>query len=222
MAHAPFGTAPSAWRLYVIVDRAAIGDRDIVDVADAAIRGGADVLQLRDKTASARQLIEEAARLHPLTSAARIPLIINDRPDVARFIGAEGVHIGQDDVPIDAVRLMIESSGFIGKSTHSLPQALAAQAEGADYIGLGPIFATPTKPEYGSVGPELIHQVVPHLRIPIVCIGGLDGRTVERALTAGARCVAVVRAVCAANDPEAATRQLKHTITQFVPLTARS
>jgi thiamine-phosphate pyrophosphorylase len=202
-------TACSDWRLYVIVDRAAAGTRDLAEVAEAAIRGGADVLQLRDKTASNDTLIRDAKRLLRLTRPAGIPLIINDRPEVTRAAGAEGVHLGQEDMPLSAARRLLGPGALLGKSTHSLAQALAAEAEGADYIGCGPVFATPTKPDYGGVGPGLIAQVTASVRLPVVCIGGIDQAVLPRILAAGAQRVAVVRAVCAAADPEAAARALK-------------
>ena len=209
-------TSCSAWRLYVIVDRAAIGARDLAEVAAGAIRGGADAIQLRDKAASTHLLIEEARRLVPLARAAGIPLIINDRVDVARAVGADGVHVGQDDLPIEDARRILGPSGLIGASTHSLEQARLAEHKGVDYIGLGPIFLTPTKPEYGSVGIGLIGLVVQNVRVPVLCIGGIDERNVTTVLEAGAHCVAVVRAVCAAQDPESAARTLKQTIVQYV------
>jgi thiamine-phosphate pyrophosphorylase len=208
-------TSCSHWKLYVIVDRAAAGSRDIAEIAAAAIRGGADVLQLRDKAASARRLLEGARRLLPLTREAGIPLIINDRPDVAEAAGADGVHLGQDDVPVETARALLGPGALIGKSTHSLDQALAADQEDVDYLGLGPIFSTPTKPEYGSIGPALIRQVLARVRKPVVCIGGIDRTTLELVLRAGATRVAVVRAVCAAPNPEAAARALKRALRQF-------
>jgi thiamine-phosphate pyrophosphorylase len=147
--------------------------------------------------------------LLPLTRAAGIPLIINDRVDVADAVGADGVHLGQDDLPVEEARRLLGPSRLIGKSTHSVEQALAAQAEGADYIGLGPIFPTPTKPDYRSIGTEPIRQIVSHMQVPVVCIGGIDAETLGGVIAAGAQCVAVVRAVCAAPDPEAAARTLK-------------
>ena len=199
----------SSWRLYVIIDRAAAGGRDLADYAAAAIRGGADVIQLRDKSASRDALLTETARLLPFTRAAGIPFIINDHVEVARTAGADGVHLGQEDRPVDEARRILGPHGLIGKSTHSFEQAMAAQAEGADYIGLGPIFPTPTKPDARSVGTGLITQVVPHIRVPIVCIGGIDAANVGQVLEAGADCFAVIRAVCSAPDPESATRNLK-------------
>ena len=208
------------WQLYVIIDRAAVSARDPVEVASAAIRGGADVIQLRDKTGSARQQLETARRLRPLTRAAGIPLIINDRADLAFASEADGIHLGQDDLPIQEVRRIVGPDTLIGKSTHSLDQALAAQAEGANYIGVGPIFPTPTKPDYGSVGTGLIEEVAARIELPFVCIGGIELGNVEQVVEAGARCVAVVRAVCAAENPESAARRLKRLLTQSSRSTA--
>ena len=214
--------APSAWRLYVIVDRAAAGERDLADIAAAAIRGGADVIQLRDKTASDKRLLEEALALLPIARAGGVPLIINDRIDVAMAAGADGMHLGQDDIPLERARAIAGRSLLIGVSTHTLDQAMAAQHQGADYIGVGPVFPTPTKPDYGSVGTSLVRQVADRIRIPFVCIGGIDAGNVGQVMQAGGSCVAVIRAVCAAADPEQATRNLKRTLAQFAPTTARS
>lgn len=205
----------SAWRLYVIVDRAACGARDPALVASAAIRGGADVIQLRDKTAPESRLFEEASRLLRVTRRAGVPLIINDRVEIALRVGADGVHLGQEDLPIQQARSLLGAGRLIGRSTHSLEQALAAVEAGADYIALGPIYPTPTKPDYGRVGTGLIRRVSARVHVPIVCIGGIDAATVGTVLEARAACVAVVRAVCSAADPEAAARELKRTLEQF-------
>ena len=210
----------SEWKLYVILDRSTMGERGLAEIACAAIRGGADVLQLRAKSAPARALMDDAARLLRLTRRAGVPLIINDRADVARAVGADGVHVGQDDVPVSDARSLLGPRAIIGKSTHSLEQALAAQAEGADYIGFGPIFPTPTKPEYGSVGLALIGEVRRRVRIPVVCIGGIDAAHLGEVLQAGAERVAVVRAICSATDPESAARILKEAIVQFAHTTS--
>ena len=199
----------SAWRLYVIVDRAAVGTRDVADVAEEAIRGGADVIQLRDKAASTRQLHQEALRVRAVTKAAGIPLIINDHVDIAHAVGADGVHLGQDDLPIAAARAILGPNRLIGRSTHSLEQAIAAELDGADYIGVGPIFPTPTKPGSQSVGVDLIRQVALRLSVPFVCIGGIDTTTLQSVLSAGAERIAVVRAVCGAANPHEAAAALK-------------
>ena len=203
----------SAWRLYVIVDRATAGTRDLAELAAAAIRGGADVIQLRDKTAPTRRLLDDASRVRTVTRNAGIPLIINDRADVAHAAGADGVHLGQDDLPIAAARAILGPNRLIGKSTHSLEQAIAAELDGADYIGVGPIFSTPTKPGSQSVGVDLIRQVALRVQIPFICIGGLDATNLQRALSAGAERIAVVRAVCAATDPQEAAAMLKRRLT---------
>lgn len=205
----------SAWALYVIIDRASSRGRDLAELTAAAIRGGADVIQLRDKQASARALLREATRLLTLTRAAGLPLILNDRADVARAAGADGVHLGQEDLPLAAAREELGPKALIGVSTHSRAQAMEAQAAGADYIGFGPIFPTPTKPDYGSIGTGLIREVAARVRVPIVCIGGIDVTNLDDVLRAGARCVAVVRAVCGAADPEAAARALKQRLMKF-------
>jgi thiamine-phosphate pyrophosphorylase len=202
-------TPCSAWRLYVIIDRPTVGDRDLQDVTAAAIRGGADVIQLRDKTASPDQLLEEARALLAVTRAAEIPLIINDHVEVAAACGAEGVHLGQDDASIAAARRRLGPGRLIGKSTHTFEQALVAYLDQADYLGLGPIFPTPTKPTYEAVGPELIQEVRLRVEIPVVCIGGINRDTITRVLKRNGECVAVVRAVCGDPDPEAAARHLK-------------
>lgn len=208
------------WRLYVILDRAALGARGLTETAAQAIRGGADVIQLRDKAASVDALLKAAKALLPVTAAAGVPLIINDRPEVARTAGAQGVHVGQDDLSIAEARALMGPNCLIGRSTHNLEQATTAARQGADYIGFGPIFPTPTKPDYGSVGTGLIASVMAAVPIPVVCIGGMEERTVDSALRAGARCVAVVRAVCAAPDPEAAARRLKQLMIEWSPRNA--
>ncbi len=191
------------------MDGAAAAGRDLAGIAAAAIRGGADVIQLRHKSASETHMRASAERLLALTRPARIPLIINDHPAVAAQVGADGVHLGQDDLPLAEARKLLPPGAILGKSTHSLAQAIAAEKEGADYIGVGPIFATPTKPAYSQVGLSLIGQVRASVRVPFVCIGGIDAENLKDVLAAGGRCVAVVRAVSGAGDPTAAAAALK-------------
>lgn len=206
----------STWQLYVIIDRAASRNRDLAWIAKQAICGGADVIQLRDKDAPTRLFIEEATRVLAITTAAHIPLIINDRIDVAVAVGADGVHVGQEDLPLLIARQILGPERIIGKSTHRLDQAIAGEREGADYLAIGPIYPTPTKPDYPSVGLPLIREVNAHVRIPRVCIGGIDDATLPEVVAAGATCVAVVRAVCSADDPARAARNLKRLLTQSV------
>lgn len=197
------------FKLYVIVDKKACGQRDLAYVAKEAIAGGADVIQLRDKEATAKTLIENGRSIRALTRKAKVLFIINDRPDIAKAVDADGVHLGQDDLPIEVARSILGRGKIIGLSTHSLLQAKAAQKKEADYIGVGPIFATPTKPEYKAVGVDLIKKVRGEIEIPFVAIGGIDESNIDEILAAGASRVAVVRAVCGAKDIRGAARYLK-------------
>ena len=204
------------WQLYVILDRAAAHGCDLADIAQAAIAGGADVLQLRDKTADAASLIHQARALLGITRRSHVPLIINDHPEVALAVDAGGVHLGQDDLSIAAARRLLGPKKLIGRSTHSLAQALEAERQGADYLGVGPVFATPTKPAYAPVGLPLVTQAAARLQTPWVAIGGIDASNAGRVVQAGARCLAVVRAVMAADDPRVAAHQLKEVVSTAV------
>ncbi|MDO8729857.1 MAG: thiamine phosphate synthase [Candidatus Omnitrophota bacterium] len=196
-------------KLYVIVDRFALGGRDPVEVAAAAARGGADVIQWRDKQAPDGEFLETARRLREQTRRQGVLFIVNDRVAAALGSQADGVHVGHEDLSVPEVRARVGDSMLIGRSTHSLEEALEAQRQGADYIGVGPVFATPTKPGYPPVGLKLVAQVRGKIRIPWVAIGGIDLENAGLVSSAGAACVAVVRAVAAAPDPEAAARSLK-------------
>lgn len=212
----PNETCCSAWRLYVIVDAEASRGRDLAWVAQQAMLGGADAVQLRDKRGSTKQLLEEARRVRDVTRPAGVPLIINDRVDLALAVDAEGVHLGHEDLPVPVAKRLMGAGKLVGRSTHSLQQALEAGRDGADYVAVGPIYPTPTKPGSGSVGLGLIARVRAQTSRPMVCIGGIDDVTLPDVLRAGAECVAVVRAVCAAEDPAAAARALKQLLLQSI------
>lgn len=196
-------------KLYVIVDRSVLKGKDPVEVAAAAVRGGADVVQWRDKESPDGPYLEVARRLKALLAGERALFVVNDRVDVALRVGADGVHVGHEDLPVPEVRELVGGSMLIGRSTHSLEEALEAERAGADYIGVGPVFSTPTKPGYKAVGLELVRQVKAKIGIPWVAIGGIDLENIGLLSSAGAARVAVVRAVAAASDPEAAARSLK-------------
>ncbi|HTL71013.1 MAG TPA: thiamine phosphate synthase [Candidatus Eisenbacteria bacterium] len=197
-----------SWKLYVIADAAAAAGRPLEDVVRAAVRGGADVIQYRDKAGRDLDMTETAKRLLAITRPAGVPLIVNDRVAVARAAAADGVHLGQDDGPIADARAALGEGAIVGRSTHSPEQASAADREGADYIGVGPVFGTPTKPDYVPVGLDLVRFAAGHVTVPFVAIGGIDASNAATVRRAGARTVAVVRAVSAAADPESATRNL--------------
>ncbi|MDQ2659013.1 MAG: thiamine phosphate synthase [Verrucomicrobiota bacterium] len=187
-------------RLYGILDLGYVEWEDADHVAGAMISGGVDILQLRAKKLDVATITEVAAKLHRLTSAAGVPLIINDYPEIARAIGAEGVHVGQDDLSIARVREMMGSDCVVGRSTHSLTQARQAAAGGADYIGFGPLFATPTKPDYLPIGLEEIAAVHAQVPLPIFCIGGIKLENLPTVLAAGARRVVIVSGLLHAPD----------------------
>jgi thiamine-phosphate pyrophosphorylase len=201
------------FKLYVVIDRKGCGNRDPVYVAEEAIAGGADIIQLRDKGSSASETLEIGRAIRGLASKKKALFIINDRVDIAVALDADGVHLGREDLPIEAARSMIGRGKLIGLSTHSLPQALDAQKRGADYIGVGPIFSTPTKPDYKAVGIDLIREVRENVKIPFVVIGGIDGSNIDKVIAAGAGRVAVVRAVCGAKDIRGAAERLKEALT---------
>lgn len=190
--------------LYVILDRSASGGRDLLGLTDAVLGAGARWIQLRDKEASTRALTALARQVGERVRAAGGVFVVNDRLDVALAVGADGVHLGQDDLPAaDGRRL---APGLIlGVSSHSLEQARRAQADGADYVALGSIFPTGSKPSFELVGLEALRLVRPHLRVPLVAIGGITLERVPAVLAAGADGVAVISAIGLAEDPGGAT-----------------
>ncbi len=194
-------------RLYLITDRRQTGGRSLPEVVEAALRGGVDAVQLREKDLPARELAELARRLLQICRRRGARLLINDRIDVALAVGADGVHLPSASFTCgDARRLLADR--LVGVSTHSAAEVETAAGEGADFVVLGPIRATPSKLAYGSpLGMEVL-AAARRAAIPVLALGGMDAEHVEGALRAGAAGVAVVRAVCAAADPAAAAARL--------------
>ncbi|MWC28940.1 thiamine phosphate synthase [Paenibacillus sp. MMS18-CY102] len=199
-------------RLYVITGANYHPGRTIADVMEQALIGGADIVQLRDKTASQRELLEQARVLRELTKRYGVPLIINDYIDIALEVGADGVHLGQDDQSLAEARERLGQDAIIGISTHQLAHALAAQAGGADYIGVGPVYPTGTKPGKAAVTTSYVTEVANSLAIPFVAIGGITLDNVDTVLAAGATRVCAVSAVVGAPDPAAVCRSFKEWI----------
>ena len=164
------------------------------------IEGGVDLIQLRAKKSSTEQIVDLATKLHKITAATGVPLIVNDYAEVAGQVPVEGVHVGQDDDAIAHARKKAGRDVLVGKSTHSLEQAVAAQREGADYIGFGPIFATPTKPDYQPIGINGIKRVYHEVTVPIFCIGGIKIDNLGEVMAAGAKRVAIVSGLLKAPD----------------------
>lgn len=178
-----------------------------------AIQGGATVIQLREKDFTARRLIDVGRQIREITQQHNVAFIVNDRVDVALAVDADGVHLGQDDLPVWVARRILGPEKLVGVSTHSLEQALQAQKDGADYIGVGPVFETHTKYDVcPTVGLELVKEVSLKVTIPKVAIGGIKAHNVEEAVAAGADGVAVITAIAAAPDPEQAARELKEAV----------
>ena len=196
-------------RLYGILDLGYVETPDCIEMAQSMIQGGVDLIQLRAKELVSAEIAQLAAELHTLTAGRGVPLIINDHPEVARVVAAEGVHVGQDDMPIAEAREIAGANCLVGKSTHSVDQAIRAFSEGADYIGFGPIFATPTKPDYPPVGLEEIQKVHDAVRIPIFCIGGIKLDNLAEVIEAGARRVVIVSGLLQARNPAEYARAVK-------------
>ena len=195
----PAADAARQARLYLIT-----GARpDLGSVLEAAVRGGVDFVQLREKELSDAELLRVLEEARAVTRRLGVPLVVNDRPDLAVLVGADYVHIGQDDLPLRAVRRFGIPAGL---STHSREELERAEA---DYVAVGPVFATPTKPGRPAVGLELVRHAAGRAAAPWFAIGGIDRTNVAEVVAAGARRIAVVRAIGDADDPEAAARELR-------------
>jgi thiamine-phosphate pyrophosphorylase len=200
--------------VYVVLDRDFTAGRTLVEVAEAAIRGGATVLQLRDKSSDIHRFYADATKIVGIARAAGMPLIINDRVDLALAAGADGVHVGEDDMPVEATRRLVGPNRFVGASAGSVEAARAAIAAGADHLGVGPVYeARATKTDAGPpVGLTLIRAIAAFSPLPIVGIGGITAENAGAVIAAGAAGVAVISAIGLAPDVEAATRALAHEV----------
>jgi len=191
--------------------------RSNLEVLEGIIRGGARIVQLREKEASKRELYHLAVKFRGMTEQAGILLMINDHLDIALAVGADGVHLGQDDLPLRAARNLAPEL-IIGASTHSLQEALEAQGEGADYVNIGPIFPTRTKEGVERfLGPEAIVDIGPKLEVPFTVMGGIAGSNIDEVLARGARRVAMVSAITQAVDIAETVRSLRERIRNYPP-----
>lgn len=191
--------------LYGIVDTGYVPPERLAAMTAALIRGGIDIIQLRAKRESKEEILGMARNLAPLCGDAGIPFILNDHPDLVPLSGASGVHVGQDDYPVTEARRLAGPGAIVGKSTHSLDQALCASRESPDYLGFGPLFPTPTKPDYKPIGMEQIAAVQGRITLPVFCIGGIKLQNLREVLAAGARRVAIVSDLLMAKDPSQRT-----------------
>ena len=195
--------------LYLVTDRGLCGKKSLEEVIIGAVKGGASFVQLREKEISTRFFVEEAGRIRKLLKPYKIPLIINDRVDVAMACGAEGVHIGQEDMSYAMVRKLMGEKAIIGLSVETWEDVVASQKLDISYIGVSPVFATPTKTDTKGVwGLEGFARIKAFSRHPLVAIGGINEYNVREVVMAGADCVAVVSEICASSDPEAAAGRI--------------
>lgn len=198
--------------LYVIIDPEATRGRDAVEVARLALEGGASMLQWRDKRRDKGQQLPDIRAVRELCARHGALLIVNDHADLAVAAGADGVHLGQKDLPPEAVRGILPEGSVIGVSTNKVDEARRAQEHGAGYVAVGSIFPTASKEVTRPASPERLAEVKAAVEVPVVAIGGIHEANVDRVLEAGADAVAVISAVCAADDPREAARRLAESI----------
>lgn len=201
--------------LYFITDSTCVPENRFLPVVEAACRGGATIVQLREKDRSTREYMELARATHEITARYGIPLIIDDRVDVALAVGAEGVHVGQSDMPVRDARRLLGSEKIIGATTKTVPQALEAYEQGADYLGCGAIYPTTTHVKTVITPVETLKDVVKAVPIPVNAIGGLNKENIFVLKESGIAGICVVSAIMKAADPEAATRELKQAVKEL-------
>ncbi|MEY8461439.1 thiamine phosphate synthase [Eggerthellaceae bacterium 24-137] len=205
-----------ALKLYAVTDNAWLGERTLAECVGAALAGGATFVQLRDKHASADELRAEAAELLGLCRAAGVPFVVNDDVECALAVGADGVHVGQDDMACERARALLGPDAIVGVSTQTVEQARAAEAAGADYLGVGGVAGTATKPEAGVLTPDEFRAIAAAVDIPIVAIGGVNAETMPLLAELDVDGAAVVSAIFAADDIAAATCELSHIIEKIL------
>ncbi|WP_416841234.1 thiamine phosphate synthase [Haloferax sp. DFSO52] len=196
---------------YLVTQSDLSGSRSTVEVVSSAIAGGIDVVQLREKHASARERYELARELRSMTADADVTFVVNDRVDIAAAVDADGVHLGDDDVPVEVARAQLGDDALVGRSVSTVADATAAAKAGADYLGVGAVFQTSSKettPEQSEIGVETVAAIADAVSIPVVGIGGITPENAVDVVTAGADGVAVVSAITDASNPERATRTL--------------
>ncbi len=209
----PTATSPDIGRLHVLTDFHLQQQHSHAELARRAIRGGADSVQFRQKHGGVQNILTEAKTVAQVCRDASIPLIVDDRLDVMQAVGAAGVHLGQQDFPVEEARAILGPDAIIGATATTTTQAVAAYENGADYIGFGPVYPTTSKRNPKSVkGPEGVAKASEAVPIPVIAIGGITHDRVRRTLDAGAHGVAVLSAVCTAKNPERATARFRAAI----------
>ena len=197
------------YSVYLVTDRRNKTDEEFLNIIEEAIKGGTTIVQLREKTASTKEFYELALRVKEITSRYGVPLLINDRIDIALAVDSEGVHIGQDDMPADIAREIIGDDKILGVSASTVDEAKKAEMESADYIGSGAVFPTATKDDADSVSKEELKEIVDSIDIPVVAIGGITVKNANTLKGSGIAGFSVVSAIMSAEDPKEASRKLK-------------
>lgn len=204
------------FKLYLITDRHQTDGRPLINVVHAALDGGVKAVQLREKDLPVRDLFRLAAELRSLTNKYNARLIINDRPDIAMAVEADGVHLGANSLPVAAVRHILGNDKIIGYSAHAISEARQAQTDGTDFVTFSPVFYTPSKASYGApCGVNSLQEAVTSLKIPVIGLGGIRLENLKETLTAGVNGIAVISAILTAADPRAATASLLEKIEEY-------
>ena len=197
------------YSVYLVTDSRDKTEEEFLVIIEEAIKGGTSIVQLREKTASTKDFYELALKVKEITSRYDVPLLINDRIDIALAIDSEGVHIGQDDMPADIARAIIGDEKILGVSASTVDEAVKAQKDGADYIGSGAVFPTSTKDDADSVSKDELKEIVNSIDIPVVAIGGITLENAQELKDTGISGFSVVSAIMSAKDPQVASKKLK-------------
>lgn len=195
--------------LYLVTDRDLLGNKDLAVTVEEAIKGGVTLVQIREKNVSTLEFFQLALEIKEITKKHGVPFIVNDRIDIALAVDADGVHIGQEDMPLTVARKMVGPAKIIGVSVSTLEQALAAQREGADYLGIGAVFPTTTKGDANSVSLKDLQEIKAGITIPIVAIGGINKNNIHNVMETRVDGAAVVSAIIACSDPYEAALDLR-------------
>jgi thiamine-phosphate pyrophosphorylase len=200
------------WDVYLVTQESLSPGRSTPEVVEAAIAGGADIVQLREKGRSARERYHMGRKLRELTRKAGVTFVVNDRVDIAQAVDADGVHLGDDDVPLSTAREILGADAILGRSVSFVDDAVAAERAGADYLGVGAVYSTGSKDDIDDdehgIGPDRVGAIAAAVDVPVVGIGGITAESAGPVIEAGADGVAVITAITRADDPEAATREL--------------
>lgn len=207
---------PKDLLLYAVTDRHWLNGRTLVDVVKESLDGGVTMIQLREKSLDEGKFLEEAKELQALCRERHVPFIVNDNVDIAKAMDADGVHVGQDDMETMDVRTKLGPDKIIGVSAHTVEEALLAEKQGADYLGVGAVFPTSSKSDVGEMSYETLKAICKAVSIPVVAIGGISGENVGKLAGSGICGVAVISAIYAAKDVKAAAADLKTTVEEML------